>query len=408
MSAENCSTESPFLHVLDSIGPPLDSDAPHIRDLKVSSPQIRVPGHLATSLTQGQNDLAEDILSPVTKLPPELLCDIFRHSLPDDYLAGSKNAIPPWTLGHVCRLWRMIAVGYSFLWSFIIIRVELPRSVDRAVAALECQLSRSNTTKLSIFLYCGYYAPVPELIAVLLPTSTRWKLLRLNEIESKDALSWAASLQGNLRSLEALELLNCGQAHIPDVFSQNVPRLRIAKLFERGYHDSSPPVNLPSSQLTHYRAATNWQDHATQLSHMHNLQVCVLGFGDAGENLPAVHLPHLHTLHLEDTGFLSCLTTPSLEHLAVSSNRHDATVQTLDDVMPFLQRSGCAHRLRRLALLELDMPRDQVLELLRGLPALEELALELTRSVPRTTLELLLIADSDASNPTPILCPKLS
>ncbi|KAJ7059842.1 hypothetical protein C8F01DRAFT_1370180 [Mycena amicta] len=412
MSAENCSKKSPFLHVLDSNGPPLDSDAPNIRDLKVSSPQIGDPGDPATSLTQGRSDLADDMLPQVMKLPPELLCDIFRLSLPDAYLDGSKYAAPPWTLGQICRLWRMTAVGYSFLWSFITIRTPLPavgRTASTIVAALECQLSRSIVTKLSIHIYCSdYYALEPALIAVLLPTSTRWEFLRFSEIQSRDGLSWVASLQGNLRSLEALELLNCGQVHVPDVFSQNVPRLRIAKLFERGFEDSSPPVNLPFSQLTHYRAARTWQEHAAELSHAHNLEVCVLGFGDIGENLRAVHLPHLHTLHLEDTGFLSCLSTPSLENLAVFSNRHDTTVQTLDDVMPFLQRSGVAHRLRRLALLELVMPRNQVAELLRGLPALEGLALELTRSIPRTTLELLIIADSDASNPTAILCPKLT
>ncbi|KAJ7057568.1 hypothetical protein C8F01DRAFT_1306298 [Mycena amicta] len=290
MSTEkNCSTESQFLRLLDSNGPPRDSDTPQIRtairdlEREVGNPSNPVRTSISQHSAGDELGWVESLRKHRALLPPELLCDIFRHSLPDDYLAGSKDAIPPWTLGHVCRLWRMTAVGYSFLWSFIVIRAEF-RSVDRAVAALECQLSRSNTTKLSIFLYCGYYAPEPELIAVLLPTSPRWKLLRFSEARGEDTLSWVAALEGNLRSLEALEFLNCGQAH----------------------------------------------------------------------------------------------------------------------------RSGCAHRLRRLALLELAMSRDQMVELLGGLPALEVLALELTRSIPRVTLELLIIADSDPPNSTPILCPKLS
>ncbi|KAJ7057573.1 hypothetical protein C8F01DRAFT_1371711 [Mycena amicta] len=408
MSAENCSTESPFFHVLD---PPLDSDAPHIRDLKVSSPQVGDPGNSATSLTQGRRDLAEDILPPVTKLPPELLCDIFRLSLPDGYLHGSKDAAPPWTLGHICRLWRMTAVGYSFLWSFVIIRANVQS--NRAVVALQCQLFRSNTATLSIFLRGGDdVAFHPAVLSVLIPSSPRWKLLQFRTLYAPNELSWVQSLQGNLPLPETLELLDCRHTgvRIPDVFSRNVPRLRNVKLFQGGFADSSPTVDLPLAQLTYYRAAWHPEVHAACLSRAQNLEVCVLAFLDSvGGSLPAIHLPRLRTLHLEEIDFLSCLTAPSREHLSAFANT-EAGIQTLNNILPFLQRSGCAHKLRELALLELTMTPSQLVELLRSLPALEALALEsLDWDIePAVILELLVVPDTERLSSDPILCPKLA
>ncbi|KAF8211039.1 hypothetical protein K438DRAFT_1569325, partial [Mycena galopus ATCC 62051] len=62
------------------------------------------------------------ILSPLRRMPPELLGEIFLCSLPsiteiralspDEYLSGS-----PWVLSHVSSRWRAISLSTPSLWS---------------------------------------------------------------------------------------------------------------------------------------------------------------------------------------------------------------------------------------------------------------------------------------------------
>ncbi|KAJ7609005.1 hypothetical protein FB45DRAFT_707482, partial [Roridomyces roridus] len=61
------------------------------------------------------------ILSPLRRVPPEILAEIFSWTLPgpDDgfALAGRKVKHSPWILGHICRRWRAIALSTPSLWS---------------------------------------------------------------------------------------------------------------------------------------------------------------------------------------------------------------------------------------------------------------------------------------------------
>ncbi|KAJ7927353.1 hypothetical protein B0H13DRAFT_1598736, partial [Mycena leptocephala] len=62
---------------------------------------------------RGRADQHRPVLSPVHRLPAELLCDIFALTL-----SGSDCIMPepPWALGHVCGSWRQLALAYPRLW----------------------------------------------------------------------------------------------------------------------------------------------------------------------------------------------------------------------------------------------------------------------------------------------------
>ncbi|KAK0466605.1 hypothetical protein IW261DRAFT_1683506, partial [Armillaria novae-zelandiae] len=64
---------------------------------------------------------AKKILSPCRRLPNELLTDIFiRCSSVCDELDSPLNpGAFHWTLSHVCRKWREVAIGTPEMWSHI-------------------------------------------------------------------------------------------------------------------------------------------------------------------------------------------------------------------------------------------------------------------------------------------------
>ncbi|KAJ6530296.1 hypothetical protein B0H19DRAFT_912814, partial [Mycena capillaripes] len=59
------------------------------------------------------------IVSPIRRVPPELICQILALALPSDGEAVANN--PPWYLGHICQSWRLCALASPDLWRFIAI-----------------------------------------------------------------------------------------------------------------------------------------------------------------------------------------------------------------------------------------------------------------------------------------------
>ncbi|KAJ7069092.1 hypothetical protein C8F01DRAFT_1245299 [Mycena amicta] len=382
---------------------PLESEILNtIQRLETGMATQPVDGEAKTTRLTPEN--LPTILSPAKRLPPELLCDIFRHSLSDGYVSGSRRSRPPWTLGHICHSWRITALAYPFLWSFITLFWS-PLKLDCVAPALKSQLSRTNNAPLSVFMRTGPNPTITqELFSLLIPTAPRWRLFQFHGM-TQDRLHFITELQGHMQSLERLEFTHSGGVEIPDIFSQNVPRLRIIDLFKPDFVAYSPHVQVPLSQLTHYRATWGAETHAANLTGAHNLQVCVLGIIEPLAELPPVHLPRLRALHLESLEFLLCVTAPALEHLAVFSNSEGDDIETLENVLPFLQRSGCAQKLRRLAIMECEMPGSDVVDLLRAVVSLEAHVLEFSieGADPSAILEALTIGDEER-----IVCPKLT
>ncbi|KAJ7239597.1 hypothetical protein B0H12DRAFT_1056600, partial [Mycena haematopus] len=55
------------------------------------------------------------ILSPLRRMPPEILGEIFSWTIPQDI--RREEGYSPWFLTHISRRWREIAVSTSSLWS---------------------------------------------------------------------------------------------------------------------------------------------------------------------------------------------------------------------------------------------------------------------------------------------------
>ncbi|KAJ7239601.1 hypothetical protein B0H12DRAFT_1025164, partial [Mycena haematopus] len=66
------------------------------------------------------------ILSPLRRMPPEILGEIFLWTIPLDL--DDERTYSAWILTHISRRWREIAVSTSPLWSLVVI--DFPRKMD--------------------------------------------------------------------------------------------------------------------------------------------------------------------------------------------------------------------------------------------------------------------------------------
>ncbi|KAJ6543635.1 hypothetical protein DFH09DRAFT_825774, partial [Mycena vulgaris] len=82
---------------------------------------VQLEGEHASLSTYHSQNIA--ILSPVRRLPPEVLCEIFSWTLPPVHEAFEHSKlgvkVSPWVLTHISRRWRAVALSSPSLWSQI-------------------------------------------------------------------------------------------------------------------------------------------------------------------------------------------------------------------------------------------------------------------------------------------------
>ena len=234
-------------------------------------------------------DTCNTILSPVRRLPLDILREIFYHCLPTDRNPIMSAAEAPMLLTRVCGLWRSIAFSSPRIWAKLHIpfpgdptfsnsfgcikdeRIAIRRQVFAKVTELRCQvvkewLHRSGTCPLSISLHypIGYTQTVNSannsreaadlaadpLFLLVLSFSKRWKQLdltlpfpmyqRLESYMSRDALPMLQSFRAvaHLQGITA----ESGSAYPTPFTFMEAPNLQQLYL-------SSVPLSNKSSML---------------------------------------------------------------------------------------------------------------------------------------------------------------
>ncbi|KAJ3570922.1 hypothetical protein NP233_g4090 [Leucocoprinus birnbaumii] len=159
-------------------------------------------------------------VSPFSRLPLDLIEEIFYHCLPVAHNAVMSIHEPPLVLGRVCRQWRKIAYCAPRLWTSLHIVVTIsdpprrPRKREMTLDAIGCWLSRSGALPLSISFYHDdtkfAYRPhslddqVQPYLSVMTRHSERWKSIYF----MFRAVNWTTILlQFNSKDLPLLEEL---------------------------------------------------------------------------------------------------------------------------------------------------------------------------------------------------------
>ncbi|TFK35284.1 hypothetical protein BDQ12DRAFT_324064 [Crucibulum laeve] len=240
-----------FLQVLHSVHEPTFSE--------LSAQLVRIEQSIK-HLQEQQLFLKTKInfASGVTKLPPELLSDIFRLIFYPIYdLSSDSHELEPSPLflGQVCSSWRDIAWSTPRLWTSLKIVVSRHMSHDLQAQLVEEWISRSGQLPLSIYLSDPHNI-LPKvkgprrLLTVLAACSDYWE--RIDCFPSKSCHMGLANAKGRLPALKELILHRGSDPSNPscDLFFR-APSLRDISVV--GLRTNS--LRLPWSQLQIFRGA---------------------------------------------------------------------------------------------------------------------------------------------------------
>ncbi|KAF7371093.1 F-box domain-containing protein [Mycena sanguinolenta] len=325
------------------------------------------------------------ILSPVRRIPTEILGDIFWWTLPsirDLERSGFDFRNSPWLLTHISSRWRAISIATSSLWLCIVIdyseiRHKGPRgpSSEHHLSLVEAQIQRSRAQQLQVHFYAclemNSRAQI-QMFELLSQHSSRWEGLSLG-LSSKIFPS-LATLRGRLPSLKRLwvqwdDSETDSVESLLDCF-QTASSLVDVGVFNEYRH---VPMCLPAPQLTRYGLTGSWSIHECILQGAPNLVEAHIGcvFDLELWSGSLIELQRLQRLYISDWLILSVLKAPALQELAVSLYP-DEGPRYLNCLRDFVNRSLCS--LRRICHRK-SPEAHTIIEILKSFPSLTELVL---------------------------------
>ncbi|KAJ7151813.1 hypothetical protein C8R43DRAFT_483258 [Mycena crocata] len=341
------------------------------------------------------------ILSPIRRLPPEILGEIFSFAVDASFhfgdiseVSGPASNHAPWLLTRVCRHWAAVALAAPTLWSMVFL--DLDGLEERgAVPMTKLCLQRSGTVPLTVKIV---YERDDDLefdsnlvFDTVIGASERWRSADLNV--RLPLLLQLATIHGHLSALTTLTIsldLTLDDLQVDPRFRDSfaiAPNLRsLCAVFWDDSHLCRAPFSLSWDQLTRLSTtATSNTEVLTLLEKLPAIVECKFQYETTNAISPApglIRLPYLRslTLQLEEEFFsatqppnaypslLAFLETPRLERLT-THNTAD-----VDAVHGLLMRSACAPSMRALQFHSLARPpHDAILHLAGSLPALETL-----------------------------------
>ncbi|KAJ7065508.1 hypothetical protein C8F01DRAFT_1125823 [Mycena amicta] len=305
---------------------------------------------------EDNQELQKAVLSPLRRVPMEVLAAIFRLSLPigqpfGTYTMGVRWSTldAPWVFTHVSRSWRAAALGTPTLWNRISCSPVLNRG--RSISAiyplemLETQLARVGMTTPLLVAFCGMNSIffddeqaqyLLELLKLIVSRAEQWEEACLGLTPNVPAV--LNGVRGRLGSLQRL-CLSVTQEDVSSLgsvdFLRDAPAL-VDAVVEGNCSafafsiDKTPFV--PVNQLTRYDMTCSWTAHALLLAQTGPQLVearILLPSTEIFASWPAdwqperisessiIRLPALHRLHLSNLDILGCVVAPALTHISL-------------------------------------------------------------------------------------------
>ncbi|KAF5386349.1 hypothetical protein D9757_006689 [Collybiopsis confluens] len=347
---------------------------------------------LSTELERDEADATRlrSVLSPVHRLPNEVLCRIFV------WICHSKDSVTsrPFVLAGVCNRWRTLCLSYSRLWSKFHFGFHQNGlgSYDKW-NLLDLFLQRSGQQSLTISIYYNESRPDFTLFHKFARCASRWGNIVVKSAHDE----WLPMYLSEGVQFPALESLDIGLSGRDLETFENAPRLK--KLTATSTLSLSQQVLQRIIDLSYTADAPNFRDVITSCPRLLTLSITGHRHDLLPENIPGIIVPTLTTLGIKGGGSALCqmlrfFTAPALTSLLVLV-WHDVNILPHSDfdvtcscIHAFLERSHC--ELKKLQL-ETDWSDSQLLVLLSKIPSLEEL----------TVCELNYNIDIDDRRPNP-------
>ncbi|KAK0466635.1 hypothetical protein IW261DRAFT_1683578 [Armillaria novae-zelandiae] len=240
---------------------------------------------------------AKKILSPCRRLPNELLTNIFiRCSLRDRYSSPLNPRALHWTLSHVCRKWREVAIGTAEIWSHIHLNFVYDpflngSRIHEAAFMLGVVLDRARPHDLDVFISLKDDISTHPVCVVLFPTVRYWKSLQVHG--NPDFLSPCRGLFDRLETVDVWGFDHVGPQAV-DAFAV-APRLRsFRKIWDL-------PFLLPANLVEFADYNPFNENTCATLRHLVNIRILSLSFSEYSSESPRICLPRVSQLELRKT-----------------------------------------------------------------------------------------------------------
>ncbi|KAL0569146.1 hypothetical protein V5O48_012820, partial [Marasmius crinis-equi] len=341
----------------------------------------------ALTIPEGKRGSLE---SPINRLPPEILAEIFRESCIDEEwpLEPDLNAFSV-VLSVVCSHWWEVATTTAALWSTIILQIsDWPSSThDKLFRTVQLFVSRSkqHPLKISLDFFTG---PAAELVV---QNCDRWSSVDLR-FKGPTFPHLLGDIHGRLPLLERLKV-DCDddsslRSHLINIFS-HAPALHSLELVCCA---TSTRWNLPWHQIRHVRVVRCVEaDIYSVLPLLRNANEIVIEGLESDRVGPGLDTPSLGARsvsigvgdygdenHLILDRFFNAWTFPSLDTLRVVDRHHRLAGRKSWDVAPLrecLLRSSCTGFLSSLHIGGLRIPDVQMISVLELTPSLRSLTI---------------------------------
>ncbi|KAF9019015.1 hypothetical protein BDZ89DRAFT_1164894 [Hymenopellis radicata] len=357
---------------LRGLRPLLDSDLGWIRNsITQYHEQLSAINDLSARLARQEEAITASLslhtsaLSPIRRLPRDLLISIFYYvsfntSNSLDYVAEA-----PWTLGRVCALWRDIVLTAPILWSTVILKPEYDPNSPRIAAEY---FRRSGVHPLSIGArfdddlsgaYGDYPHDVPyslDVFELLLKQCTRWKVAELHISDS--FTNPLMSISRHLPILEELYIATADGFSGVGSFEEEIFPMTILsdlpsciRIYLKGFFlDEAIELHrIRAPQLKHCCFDLAEASRVTCISQFPSLQELHIYLNpsrDVTSVVPALHEPVRHDviqyLGTDATVLLRDLTLPGLSQISLQSTSGLSGALRPSALSAFLQRSKCS------------------------------------------------------------------
>ena len=355
-------------------------------------------------------------LSPTARIPLDILIEIFQIACKPVYdgYYKSRQAVTPFFIGSICRLWRDVVWSTPLLWSTIFLQISRKHH-DTQIQLLGDWLLNARSAPLSIKLtlqdeHVSVLYAFEAIVRILVTKSDQWVTF-----DSCLPPPQCSNIFKNINFPMLTSVLlrsPSSTSNIPEMFL-TAPKLVDISL--RGYNFS---VVLPWEQIRHFRTGRSSVNGCLKiLQQSPNLQECHFGgvylqhgfFSEAIEPHAHTQLTQLKHLHVKldslwSTSLFDSITLPSLFNFHIQYSCSQSL--PLSSVTSLFLRSAC--NLERLIIRSHFDDKDLIL-CLEAIPSLSYLHLDMVVD-PRADIGLTrhLVASLDPlSNSSRLLLPNL-
>ncbi|KAJ7483434.1 hypothetical protein FB451DRAFT_106429 [Mycena latifolia] len=286
------------------------------------------------------------VLSPLRRMPAEVLCEIFSFTLPSPSEAEDWGRFDvkksPWILGHICSHWRVIALASPSLWSLVVIKLQDddpegdyifggpgtvfdPRPIASAypLVLLKTQIQRARNLYVFFSAHPSQSSHAIALFQLLVLNCMLWKEFEVTLVP--EMLPHMAPLRDHVPLLQRLAI-KWHSDSLPES-AVEIDCFHAAPSLQTISARDKLSVSFPAHRLTQYDLVGTTATYLRILTLAVNLvQACIFihDVQPTGFSGQVIDLIHLRQLYVTETAILNSFRLPALDSLGYLGNEVDA------------------------------------------------------------------------------------